>query len=162
LCRKEPRGRHRHKLQSPLLRKASRPIRLSQAMQQIRGSVQDLMDRRGLTEDFLIEKYLVPLLEWEETVFFQQNGKVKDSRTVPCGSIRHSALRTAFELQGSYAPKLHDNKASGGNVTVILDVPRPDYSKLKAPINVTPANGNEQAKKIENGYGPKPDPRPRD
>jgi hypothetical protein len=141
-----------------------------QVMEGLRGRVPDLLDRAGLSEETLIGKYLVPLLEWEETVFFQKDGRVKEERKVADGSIRHSALRTAFELHGSYAPKLLENKDSGGNVTVILDVPRPDHSKRNAPINVTPMNGNEPAKsnvsepkkEIASGNGSKPDPRPKD
>jgi hypothetical protein len=38
-----------------------------QAMQQLRGRVPDLMDKHGLSEDTLIDKYLRPLLEAEET-----------------------------------------------------------------------------------------------
>jgi NAD(P)-dependent dehydrogenase (short-subunit alcohol dehydrogenase family) len=38
-----------------------------QALKQIQGKVPQIMDQIGLTDHFLIEKYLVPLLEAEET-----------------------------------------------------------------------------------------------
>jgi hypothetical protein len=46
----------------------------------------------------LIEKYLKPLLEAEETKFFK-DGKVRIN--VEALAIRHASLRTAFELHGS-------------------------------------------------------------
>jgi hypothetical protein len=132
-----------------------------QAMEQLRGRVPDLLDKHGLSEDALIDKYLRPLLEADKTIFFQKDGRVKEERKVADGSIRHSALRTAFELHGSYAPKVYDNKgANAGGFTLILDAPRPDHS---LPINVTPANGSAAPEKaLPSGNGLKPDSRPTD
>jgi hypothetical protein len=131
-----------------------------QVMEGLRGRVPDLLDRVGLSEETLIGKYLVPLLEWEETVFFQKDGRVKEERKVADGSIRHSALRTAFELHGSYSPKMYDNKGSGPGLTLVFDPPRPNWDA--PPINVTPTNGIKTAEKAgevaSNGH--KPDPRP--
>jgi len=45
-----------------------------QAMQQIRGRVPNLLDRQGLSEETLIDKYLRPLLDAKETVFFRKDG----------------------------------------------------------------------------------------
>jgi hypothetical protein len=86
-----------------------------QAMQQLRGRVPDLMDKHGLrapadwcspgrSEDTLIDKYLRPLLEAEETKFFAIRGKL-ESRKVKVNGVRHAALNTAFMLHGSYAPR---------------------------------------------------------
>jgi hypothetical protein len=75
-----------------------------QAMQQLRGRVPDLLDRHGLSEEVLIDKYLRPLLTAKETIFFQKDGKVKQMNVAALG-IRLSSLRTAFELHGGYAPK---------------------------------------------------------
>ena len=68
-----------------------------QALRQIRGRVPDLLEKHGLGEEMLIEKYLKPLLEAEETVFFQKDGKVRQRVNVAALGIRHSALRTAFQ-----------------------------------------------------------------
>jgi len=76
-----------------------------QAMQQLRGRVPDLLDRHGLSEEVLIDKYLRPLLTAKETIFFQKDGKVKQQVNVAALGIRLSSLRTAFELHGGYAPK---------------------------------------------------------
>jgi hypothetical protein len=38
------------------------------------------MDKHGLSEDSLIDKYLRPLLEAERVVFIQKNGKVTRQR----------------------------------------------------------------------------------
>jgi hypothetical protein len=71
-----------------------------QALTQLRGRVPELLERHGLGEEVLIEKYLQPLLEAHETKFFKE-GKVRID--VEALGIRHAALRTAFELHGSYA-----------------------------------------------------------
>jgi hypothetical protein len=76
-----------------------------QALSQIRGRVQDLLDRQGLDENTAIEKYLKPLLEARETVFFQKNGKVTATRKVEALAIRLNALKELFLLHGSYAPR---------------------------------------------------------
>src|SRR5260370_14114753 len=47
-----------------------------QALAQLRGRVPELLERHGLGEEVLIEKYLKPLLEPEETKFFK-DGKVR-------------------------------------------------------------------------------------
>jgi hypothetical protein len=73
-----------------------------QALAQLRGRVPELLERHGLGEDVLIEKYLKPLLEAHETKFFNE-GKTRIN--VEALGIRHAALRTAFELHGSYAPR---------------------------------------------------------
>ena len=76
-----------------------------QAMQQLRCRVPDLLDRHGLSEEVLIDKYLRPLLTAKETIFFQKDGKVKQQVNVAALGIRLSSLRTAFELHGGHAPK---------------------------------------------------------
>jgi len=133
-----------------------------QAMEQLRRRVPDLLDLHGLSEETLIDKYLCPLLEAEETIFFQKDGKVRQRVKVPALGIRHSALRTAFELHGSYAPKLYDNKAQNGPpITFIMDLPRPSWNQ-DPTINVTPTNGNAPVKKMELANEEKFDPRPKD
>jgi hypothetical protein len=73
-----------------------------QALAQVRGRVPELLERHGLGEEVLIEKYLKPLLGAEETKFFKDGTKRISLEAL---AIRHASLRTAFELHGSYAPK---------------------------------------------------------
>jgi hypothetical protein len=51
-----------------------------QALAQLRGRVPELLERHGLGEEVLIEKYLKPLLEAEETKFFNE-GKTRINST---------------------------------------------------------------------------------
>ena len=101
----------------------------------------------------MIEKYLKPLLEAEETKFFK-DGKVRIN--VEALAIRHASLRTAFELHGSYAPR-DPKEAAQYSVRVIrVDIPRPlnEYNQFVdvipesalsrhgvRPVNGTPTNG---------------------
>jgi len=71
-----------------------------QGLAQLRGRVPKLLERHGLGEEVLIQKYLLPLLEAEETKFFKDGAK---RINVEALAIRHAALRTAFELHCSYA-----------------------------------------------------------
>jgi hypothetical protein len=57
-----------------------------QALAQLRGRVPELLEPHRLGEEVLIEKYLKPLLEAEETKFFK-DGKVKIN--VKALAIRH-------------------------------------------------------------------------
>ena len=111
-----------------------------QVLRQIRGCVPDLLEKLGLGEEVLIEKYLKPLLEAEETVFFEKDGKVQQQVNVAARSIRLSSLRTAFELHGSYAPRDPKEAEQFGIKVVVVDIPRP----RRNAIDVTPggAGGN--------------------
>ena len=88
----------------------------------MRGRVPELLERHGLGEEVLIDKYLRPLLDAEETKFFNDGKKrVK----VEALAIRHAALRTAFELHGSYAPRDPKEAAQYGVRVIRVDIPRP-------------------------------------
>jgi hypothetical protein len=76
----------------------------------------------GLTDHLLIEKYLVPLLDAEETKFSNEG---KKRINVPALGIRHTALDTAFKLRGSYAPRDPAEAAQFGIKVVVVDIPRP-------------------------------------
>ena len=94
-----------------------------QALKQIQGKVPQIMDQMGLTDHLLIEKYLVPLLDAEETKFFNEG---KKRINVAALGIRHTALDTAFKLRGSYAPRDPAEAAQFGIKVVVVDfrVPR--------------------------------------
>jgi hypothetical protein len=104
-----------------------------QALAQLRGRVPELLERHGLGEEVLIDKYLRPLLDAEETKFFPTGITVrvgKKNKTVfqvnvQALAIRHAALRTAFELHGSYAPRDPKEAAQYGVRIIRVDIPRP-------------------------------------
>jgi hypothetical protein len=56
--------------------------------------------------------------------------------------IRHSALRTAFELHGSYAPRDPKEAAQFGVKVIVLDMPRPPRHQQNAVIDVS-GNGHK-------------------
>jgi hypothetical protein len=75
----------------------------SAPMKSIRDKVPDIMRRLQLDEEVLIVKYLKPLLEANETQYFQKDGLVTDEREVEALGIRRQALDMAFKLTGAYA-----------------------------------------------------------
>ena len=77
----------------------------SQALEGIREKMPHILDRHGLTDDSLIERYLKPALEAQETEFAKFEGRITDSLDVIAWSPRLTALDMAFNLRGSYAPK---------------------------------------------------------
>jgi hypothetical protein len=84
------------------------------------------MDEIGLTDQFLIENYLVPLLEAKETKFFNEG---KRRINVAALGIRPAALDTAFKLRGSYAPRNPAEAAQFGVKVIVVDIPRPPKMK---------------------------------
>lgn len=125
-------------------------------MKQLRGRVPELLDEAGLSERSLIQKYLVPLLEARAQFTKKQ---LRDAHIILAAlSLSHSALRTAFELHGSYAPRVSDNKAAVGNVNIIVDLAGPDWSK--PPNNVPqlpPGDIHPQQQQQASGNGHKKD-----
>ena len=105
-----------------------------QALKQIQGKVPQIMDEMGLTDHLLIEKYLVPLLDAEETKFFNEG---KKRINVPALGIRHTALDTAFKLRGSYAPRDPKEAEQFGVKVIVMDMPRPP--KHHPAIDVEPS-----------------------
>jgi hypothetical protein len=111
-----------------------------QVMNALRGRMPQLLEKHGIGEDVLIGKYLVPLLDAHETKFFPQGitMRVESSKSkkgfveklvytvnVEALGIRHAALRTAFELHGSYAPRDPKEAAQYGVKIIKIDIPRP-------------------------------------
>ena len=110
-----------------------------QALKQIQGKVPQIMDEMGLTDHLLIEKYLVPLLDAEETKFFNEG---KRRINVPALGIRHAALDTAFKLRRSYAPRNPKEAEQFGVKVVVLDMPRPPKHPQNQVIDVS-GNGHK-------------------
>lgn len=74
-----------------------------QAMQRIQEKMPQILDRKGLTDEAVIDKYLRPALEANETEFAKFNGKIMDEREVVAWTPRLNALDMLFKLKGSYA-----------------------------------------------------------
>lgn len=77
----------------------------SQALEAIRLKMPEVLERHGLTDDSLVENYLKPALEAQETEFAKFEGRITDQRDVVAWGPRLTALDIAFNLKGSYAPK---------------------------------------------------------
>ncbi|MGB7282031.1 MAG: hypothetical protein WBE13_07215 [Candidatus Acidiferrum sp.] len=81
-----------------------------QAFQILKMKMPELLEKKGLSDDATIDKYLRPALEAKETVFAKYEGKITDKRDVVAWGPRLSALDILFRLKGSYA---EDNKQRG-------------------------------------------------
>lgn len=86
-----------------------------QALKEIAGRLREVMDGRGLTLDQIIDIYLHPLLEAEETKFFpwrrtvrRKTEQIIDGVEVVNLMIKATGLDIAFKLRGDYAPKKLD------------------------------------------------------
>ena len=117
-----------------------------QALAQLRGRVPELLERHGLGEEVLIDKYLLPLLDAEETKFFpigiKMKGKTVYQVNVQALGIRHAALRTCFELHGSYAPRDPREAANLGVKIINVDIPRPldTWKQVSQFVDTIPEN----------------------
>ena len=96
-----------------------------QAMKGLRRRVADLLDNAGLSEQFGIKMYSKPALEATETINAQKVGKFKDERDVATWHRRIAALRTLFELPGSYAPRDSKKAVQHGVKIINVDIPQP-------------------------------------
>ena len=117
-----------------------------QALKAIKVRAAGLMDEMGLTDRALIENYLVPLLDAEETKFFNEG---KKRINVAALGIRHAALDTAFKLRGSYAPRNPKEAEQFGVKVIVMDMPRPP--KHHPAIDVQPS-GNGKPPTDNNGH----------
>jgi len=126
-----------------------------QAIQQIKKKMPQLIDEKGLTDEALIEKYLVPLLEATQVKAFSHEGRVIYSKPLEALDIRLRALEQAFKLKGSYAPPQEAAQANVGVRVILMDkLPRPDRTEFyeaqrkqleqqKIAIDGNKATGNE-------------------
>lgn len=80
-----------------------------QSPYQLTSAIKDVMDRAGLDDEVLIERYLKPTMDAHETKFFvlgaPGGGNVIEEREVIAWHVRQRALDMAFQLRGSYAPR---------------------------------------------------------
>lgn len=76
-----------------------------QALQRVKEKMPEVLERKGLTDDSIVDKYLLPALEAQETEFAKFEGKITDSIDVIAWGPRLQALDMLFNLKGSYAPK---------------------------------------------------------
>ena len=99
-----------------------------QALEAIREKMPSVLDKAGLTDYALIEKYLKPLLEAEETEFAKFQGQITDSRNVIAWGPRAQALDMAFNLKGSYAPK-ETHALVAAQITFMSLMPEPGWEQ---------------------------------
>lgn len=88
----------------------------SQALKAIRLKMPEILDKAGLTDEALVENYLKPLLNAENTEFAKFEGKITDERNVTAWEPRKAGLDMAFNLKGLYAAK--DSTAGSSSITV--------------------------------------------
>jgi len=93
----------------------------SQALENIRLKMPEVLERHGLTDDSLVENYLKPALQATETKFAQFEGAFTDEREVLAWGPRLTALDIAFNLKGSYAPKPSATQNTAIGIKVIVE-----------------------------------------
>lgn len=113
-----------------------------QALEQIKMRMPEILDQHGLTDNVLIDKYLLPLMNANSTRFFAFRKEVErkkkgqkepvietvqviEKRDVIDWNAREAGLEMAFRLKGSYAAE-NDPKGSAGPTVIVIDIPRPD------------------------------------
>jgi hypothetical protein len=92
-----------------------------QALQGLTNKVPAIMERHGLSDDVLIDKYLLPALEAYETKFFATGGRITDSRVVAAWRSRVKALDIALKIKGLYAGKRKTEPVAEHIKTILVD-----------------------------------------
>ena len=95
-----------------------------QALKHLGNSFPELLDKHGLTDSHLIEKYLKPLLKARRTKHFAHNGKVRSVRHYADNDTRIAALDMTLRLKGNYAPTKTEANSKHVDV-IVVDIPRP-------------------------------------
>lgn len=117
-----------------------------QALAQIQKIAPDLLAQHGLTDDVLIDNYLLPLMNAERTEFFPytKRGQRKLlSVNVVDWRTRDAGLDKAMKIRGLYI-KEAENKGPSFSVVIINAANRPNWSQMKranAPQQVPPPSG---------------------
>jgi hypothetical protein len=110
-----------------------------QCLEGIKAKMPEILDAKGLTQDSVIERYLMPALEANETQFFANKGIVFDSRDTISWGPRLTALDLYFRLRGSYAPK---DDSGGTNLSVnivnLIDRPNRNLPAISETAGVPP------------------------
>ena len=71
-----------------------------QALKGLRKKLPHLMEKNGISDDVLIQKYLVPALEATEKRVFNYRGKFVEAKPLPVWEVRTKALELVFRLIG--------------------------------------------------------------
>lgn len=98
----------------------------SQALENIRLKMPEVLDKYGLTDESLIENYLKPLMNAEDTEFAKFKGNISDERNVIAWGPRATGLDMAFNLKGSYAPKFDPKNLPLIPVQIITNINLPN------------------------------------
>jgi hypothetical protein len=96
-----------------------------QALQLAKRKVPEIMELYGLGPASLIDKYLRPALEAEETKFFQKDGTVTEEREVIAWGPRLTALDLALEISGAYPVNGKNGNGHVVNVQINTNVTVP-------------------------------------
>ena len=130
-----------------------------QAMKALRGRVPDLMDELGLTERFIIDKKLRPVLDATETKFIREVKEVKRGKRwvqlpvvnqyiVADNMARLNAIDKTLLLHGSYAPRDPKEAAQFGVKVIIQDIRGP----ARPPIDIRPGDPIPPLPESKNGH----------
>jgi hypothetical protein len=98
------------------------------ALHNIQLKMPELMDRIGLTDEYLLKKCLKPGLTAKETKFFADKGIVMESRDVIAWGARRDFLDMAFKLKGLYVTREGDgtngeserNRPGGNSLSLVF------------------------------------------
>ena len=74
------------------------------ALSKLQGTMSEILDQAGMTDGFLAENCLRPLLHATQTKLGQYKGKFRDRVRVEDNDVRLRALDIALRIKGKYAP----------------------------------------------------------
>jgi hypothetical protein len=95
------------------------------ALRNLQGSISEILDQAGMTDSFLAQNCLRPLLDATQTKLAQHEGKFTDAREVADNDARIRTLDMVWRLKGKYAPLAVEQAHKHAVKVIILDAPRP-------------------------------------
>jgi hypothetical protein len=122
------------------------------ALANLQGTMSEILDQAGMTDAFLAQNCLKPLLHATQVKICQHKGKIKDREEIADNDARLRALDIALRIKGKYAPPAVEQAHKHAVQVLILDIPRPkrdippptiiEIAKPAAAVPGTNGNGH--------------------
>jgi hypothetical protein len=94
-------------------------------LRNLQGTMSEILDQAGMSDAFLAQNCLLPLLHATQVKLGQYKGKFRDSVEVADNDARLRALDIALRIKGKYAPLAVEQPHKHTVKVLVLDCPRP-------------------------------------
>jgi hypothetical protein len=131
----------------------ARPKRLSLKATLVK--LREVMRERGLTEEEVIVRYLIPRLSATKTIVAQYKGEVTDVLEVPDHAVTLEAVEMFLQLHGAF-PSADPTAAEPQGMTVIVAPPPPRIAAFDGMPSQSPSSRTRGEGRSDISNDPRP------